>query len=278
VTLLSLQAKLTKEKELEEKRVTANTTRQEKAQARYDRYREVLTAQQAILQKRLDSFEEIYTQSVNVWDKREQEMIKAHTARVAAWNTRISTVDAASGGHLANMNVQIEVPPLNVPPAQPIQQIPADCQIAVKWNASQLPVISRDLSDQEEQVLSVVMQNVRAWQCNGTIPATYEMLATGLTSEKRNIVDAFSQIVGQDIWTAFYGERKITHLNYVPAQLGTVIREALDRVREVLDKSKHAKVSSEAAGKVFAKHLSDDTKRRKLPASAKASTDDTEQL
>ena len=261
--------------------MTANTSRQEKAQARYDRYREVLTAQQAILQKRLDSFEQIYEQSVTAWNNREQEMIKAHTARVTAWNTRISTVDAASGGHLANMNVQAEPPPLNVPPAQPvqppvpqIQQIPEDCQIAVQWNASQLPNLSRELSDQEEQVLSVVMQNVRAWQCNGTIPATYEMLATGLTAEKRSIVDAFSQIVGTDIWTAFYGERKITHLNYVPAQLGYVIREALDRVREVLEKSKHAKKSSEAAGKVFAKHLSDDTKRRKLPASA--STDANE--
>jgi hypothetical protein len=69
--------------------------------------------------------------------------------------------------------------------------------------------------------------------------------------------------VGPNIWKAFYGQREITATNYVPAQLGYVLREALDRVREALEKCKYAKETREKATRVFTEHLLEDTKRRK---------------
>jgi hypothetical protein len=89
------------------------------------------------------------------------------------------------------------------------------------------------------------------------------MMANGLICEDSAIIAAFQQIVGPNIWKAFYGQREVTASNYVPAQLGYVLREALDRVREALEKCKYAKETQEKASRVFTKHLAEDTKRRK---------------
>jgi hypothetical protein len=280
LSLVSLQLKRTKAMEDEEKRVSSSTTLREKAQARYDRLHAVLLKQQEIVQKRLEAFTTAFAESSKEWLNRESELISAHVECLAAWDVHIATADAASGGHLANMAAHpaalpqaaapaaASVPPLAqllVPLAAPppTNQHHPDCFLATSWRAEDLPALSRELTDHEEQLLSCIMANVRAWQCHGMIPATYKMMSSGLKCDESAIVEAFRQIVGKTIWEAFYGERQITSSDYVPAQLGYVTREALDRVREALEKSKYAKETRETAGKVFTKHLAEDTKRRK---------------
>ena len=124
-------------------------------------------------------------------------------------------------------------------------------------------MLNRELTDHDEQIMSCFMSNVRAWQSNGSIPATYKMMASGLDCADSEIVAAFSEIIGKKIWKDFYGERTVDSSSFVPAQLGYVLREALDRVRDALTKSKYMKQTTEKAGKVFAQHLQEDTKRRK---------------
>ena len=271
LSMVGLQAKKTTAMEVEEKRVNTSNANREKALARFNRYEAVVKSQQELLQSRLESLRTAFTATASAWNDTEQELSKAHTARMAAWDSRIAAADNAAGGHLASMNVptpqselaMVTPPVVLTPPSAPTSTHPADCYLAVGWTAEDLPHLNRDLSDSEEQVLSVVMSNVRAWQCNGTIPASYKMLATGLQCAKGEVMEAFRQIVGIKIWTAFYGERKVTASDYVPAQLGYIIREALDRVRETLTQSKYAKQTSETAGRVFTEHLQADTKRRK---------------
>ena len=291
VSLVTLQRKRANEMETEEKRTTSATNLREKAQLRYDRYLAALKGEFGLFQKRIDELEEAFKESSQAWVEKDLELAKAHTARLAAWDSRITAAEAASGGSLTNMATTsgvlpapgmsaaavlgVTTPATASPATLPVAPFVApagticyhpDCYITVPWSPSDLPKITQELNENEEEVLSCVSANIRAWQCNGTIPASFKMLTHGLIIEESHVVAAFQRIIGPKIWGDFYGSRSVGPADFVPAQLGQIIREALDRIGELLMKSKHSKKCVESAGKVFSKHLKDETKRRKAAA------------
>jgi hypothetical protein len=121
----------------------------------------------------------------------------------------------------------------------------------VQWNAAQLPEVQQEIDEATTQSLSRIMSNVRAWHCNGTPPVTFARMADGTGSRPDAIVPSFREIVGVPIWTSFFGERVVTTDTLFPVQLANVVREALDRVREMLDKTKDAKANTEQATEAF---------------------------
>ena len=120
--------------------------------------------------------------------------------------------------------------------------------------------------EQQLPSLSTIMYNVRAWQRNGAVPVLYAMLAHGLAIKQEEVIPTFQAIVGSKIWDRLYtSERKnvITNGHYVPTQLGMIVRETLDRVRDKLDKVKDSQKSQELAPIFLAKHSADHAKKRK---------------
>ena len=75
---------------------------------------------------------------------------------------------------------------------------------------------------------------------------------------------------GNVIWTNLYGNREITVDSYVPFQVGVILREALDRVREKITASKYTKKCEETASATFAERFQNDAKRRKAVARSAA--------
>ena len=88
----------------------------------------------------------------------------------------------------------------------------------------------------------------------------------GLPAKPEEVIPTIHAVVGQKIWDRFYPskEREITQKHYVPTQIGMILRETLDRVRDQLDKAKDNKKSQETAISFFAKHSAEHAKKRRI--------------
>ena len=275
VTVASLQEKRSTEVRVEEERVAKNTKNREAAQARYERYMGVLGKQQALLNLRMDALREAYTESASAWNAMDQEMSKAHVAKLREWDTRISSADKATGGMLANTNLQdaagtaaktaaedsFEAALVAPLPKKMRKNSPPDCELTIEWTEADLPE-AKNVSPEQTQCLSAIMYNIRAWQRNGAIPVQYGMLAQGFGCKDEEVMPWFRSVVGKTLWERFYANRVVKCTDYAPTQVGMIVREALDRVRDTLDNAKDSKKTQELAAQAFAKHSADAKKRK----------------
>ena len=245
-SLASLQAMRSNEQPKEDERSQTWTKNAETAQTRYERLKGVVLKQQEILAARLTMLEVAYTEATQSWHDVNQKAAKAHQAKLAAWDARISTAEAEQGGALVQMQ-----PPDSAEAPTANSQAYRDHHKTVQWNAAQLPAVPQEIDEDTTHSLSRIMANVRAWHCNGTPPVTFARMADGTGSRPDAIVPSFREIVGAQIWTSFFGDRVVTTETLFPVQLANVVREALDRVRDMLDKGKDAKVNTEQATEAF---------------------------
>jgi hypothetical protein len=265
LSLSCLKSRKFAEENKEEVRLQKYKTNADAAQARYERLRGVVVAQQELLAAKLDTLQKAFTDTTAAWNVENDRLANLHRLKLETWESKIAEAEAANGGvtppppAMDPSKVALPCPLLTI-----MQQPPPECYLATQWDETQLPPIVGEITDNMEMTFSSIMANVRAWQCHGSVPIPYKALVPGCDSDRVDeVIPSFKSIIGEVIWTNLYGERVVTVDSYVPFQVGVILREALDRVREKITASKYTKGCEEKASASFAEKFQNDAKRRK---------------
>ena len=205
------------------------------AQRRYESDQDAIRTAIAVLQKRAEDARIVSDESVKSWLNEEERILKYEAEVLFKFDAKAMMVAPIGTGILpdAGLEAATKGPAVDPTPGKDVyaKQIRDDLQLRPEIERGQLAVLKAKPTEEDGKLLSDMLCFFEAATFSGPLPPT-------MYKQTGGTMRLTKALIGEVIWKAFYADRDVAEVDYIPFLMVDLMKYALQKARAQLVEDK----------------------------------------